>query len=419
MILRARNVVPVTRPVVCNGAVVVLEGRVRAVGPWREVAARWGGRVLDLGDSALLPGLVNAHCHLDYTHMAGQLLPRRSFTEWIHGITELKAGWGYSDFAKSWLAGARQLIATGTTTVGDIEAFPDLQPDLWFATPLRVHSFLEMTGVRSRREPAALLQEALERVDRLAPAAVRGRVGLSPHAPYSTPPSLIELTAEAVRRRGGQWMIHAAESAEELDMFLHRRGPLFDWLARNERDMGDCGGVTPVGQLARLGVLDARCVVVHANYLAPADVALLARNQVTVVHCPRSHAFFGHAPFPLAALRRRRVNIALGTDSLATVVKRRGEPVQLDLFAEMAAFAEAHPGVAPDRILRMATQSGAIALGRAGVIGEISTGAMADLIALEGVPDGRKLMEAVVHHRGAVAASMVEGVWVSGCSRER
>ena len=104
------------------------------------------------GEVVLLPGLVNAHCHLDYTDMAGELPPPRTFTDWIPLITAAKTAWGYSDYARSWLRGAHMLLRNGTTTVADIEAMPDLLPELWDATPLRVFSFLEMTGIRARRE---------------------------------------------------------------------------------------------------------------------------------------------------------------------------------------------------------------------------------------------------------------------------
>jgi len=115
----------------------------------------------------LLPGLVDAHCQLDYTDLAGQIAPPRSFTDWLKCLVELKRGWGYSDFAQSWLNGARMLVRTGTTTVGDIEAVPDLLPELWEATPLSIFSFLEMTGIHARRRPADVLHEAVQIIESL------------------------------------------------------------------------------------------------------------------------------------------------------------------------------------------------------------------------------------------------------------
>src|SRR5262245_12818152 len=143
--LRARAVLPVFRPPIADGAVVIAGQHIVAVGRWRELSSQFGGPVTDLGDAVMLPGLVNAHCHLDYTQMAGLFPPRKSFCDWIKLITTEKAQWTYSDFAQSWLEGAKMLLRSGTTTVGDIEAAPELLPEVWDATPLRVISFLEMT----------------------------------------------------------------------------------------------------------------------------------------------------------------------------------------------------------------------------------------------------------------------------------
>src|SRR5437016_4911138 len=186
LLLRARAVVPVGEAPISDGAVLISRNRIAAVGRWRELANGLRGKTLDLGDAVLLPGLVNAHCHLDYTNMAGQLLPPKIFTDWLKLITSTKAGWSYSDYAQSWRHGAQMLVRTGTTTVADIEAVPELLPEVWLATPLRVFSFLELTGVKSRREPEVILGAAVRKIESLPVS--RGGVGVSPHAPYSTMP---------------------------------------------------------------------------------------------------------------------------------------------------------------------------------------------------------------------------------------
>ena len=164
MIFRARTILPVSQPLIENGAVVISGNRIRAVGSWPDLRPRANGKISDLGEVILLPGLINAHCHLDYTNMAGMLPPPKTFTDWIPLIIAAKAAWDYSDYAQSWLNGARMLTRTGTTTVGDIEILPDLLPEVWDATPLRVLSFIEMTGIRARREPRAVLREAVEKI---------------------------------------------------------------------------------------------------------------------------------------------------------------------------------------------------------------------------------------------------------------
>lgn len=366
--------------------------------------------MLDLGESLLMPGLVNAHCHLDYTDMAGLFPPPRSFCDWIKLITTEKSQWSYSDFAQSWLAGAQMLVRTGTTTVGDIEAIPQLLPDVWSATPLRVISFLEMTGIRSRRNPEAILAETVEKIDSLP----RGRcyAGLSPHAPYSTLPRLMKRSGAMARRRRWRVATHVAESAVEFEMFKQARGEMFEWLQRSNRDMSDCGGFSPVQHLARTGVLGTNLVATHVNYLAPGDAQLLAGKKASVVHCPRSHDYFGHAEFQRTALAKAGVNLCLGTDSLATVRKFPRQHLELNMFHELRSFAAHNSGVAPERIIQMATINGAKALGLNGKVGELSKSSFADLIAVPFAGRTNESYEAVMQQSGDVTASMIDGEWV-------
>ena len=410
LVLRARVVFPIRRPPIENGAVVVFGNRIVAVGRWRSIRSQHSGAVLDLGESLLMPGLVNAHCHLDYTDMAGLFPPPRSFCDWIKLITTEKSLWSYSDFAQSWLAGAQMLIRTGTTTVGDIEAVPQLLPDVWGATPLRVVSFLEMTGIRSRKHPDAILAEAVEKIDSLP----RGRclAGLSPHAPYSTLALLIKGCGTVARRRRWRVATHVAESATECEMFQDARGEMFDWLQRSKRDMSDCGSVSPVQHLARAGLLGPSLLATHVNYLAEDDAELLACKKVSVAHCPRSHEYFGHQPFPYRTLARAGVNVCLGTDSLATVRKPPRRNVELSMFDEMRLFAARNADVSPERIVRMATVNGAQALGLRGKVGELVRNGFADLIALPFAGRTVECYEAVLQHTGNVAASIIDGEWV-------
>jgi cytosine/adenosine deaminase-related metal-dependent hydrolase len=408
MILRARTILPVSAPALENGAVVIAGNKICAVGAWADLRPPAHEKILDLGDVILLPGLVNAHCHLDYTDMAGQLPPPKTFTDWIASITAFKTGWGYSDYARSWLRGAHQLLRTGTTTVADIEVMPDLLPEVWDATPLRVFSFLEMTGLRSRRRPREILREAVRTIRSLTHS--RSRAALSPHAPYSTLPELLELSAKISRQRRWRVSVHVAESVQEFEMFMHARGVMHDWLARNERDNADCGRGSPVAHLARHGLLGENVLAIHANCLAHGDATLLAKNKTHVVHCPRSHDYFRHPPFERRRLASAGVNLCLGTDSLATVRKHGRQKPELDMFAEMRTLASHDAVVSPAEILRMATVAGARALGLAGKIGELSPNACADLIAVPAVKNADPI-EAVLAHAGPVCASMIDGRW--------
>ena len=414
MLLRARILLPISSPPIADGAVLISGNRVAALGRWRdltrEAAEPAAEPAADLGQVILMPGLVNAHCHLDYTDMAGQPAPKQ-FPDWIKGLLARKAAASYADYAQAWLRGAAMLLRTGVTTVGDIEAVPELLPDVWSSTPLRVASFLEMTCVRSRRDPAAVVREAAAKIAALRPE--RGFAGLSPHALYSTTPDLLRASAELAARHRWRVTMHVAESIDEYEMYAHCRGPMFDWL-KNQRDMSDCGHGTPVEQVRRCGLMGDRFLAIHANYLQPADIEALGQTQSSVVHCPRSHAYFRHQPFLYNELAAARVNVCLGTDSLASVSPTRPPGPELNLFTEMQTFAEANPGVTPAGILRLATINGARALGLQGSVGEVAQNSFADLIT---IPYSGKIGEAesaVVQHRGDVAHSMIEGKWMGG-----
>ncbi|MFM7818445.1 MAG: amidohydrolase family protein, partial [Verrucomicrobiota bacterium] len=263
MLIRSRIVLPMTAPPLEDGAVLVSRDRIRAVGRFSELRGLDPG-VVDLGDAVVLPGLINSHCHLDYTRLLGRLVSPRAFPDWIKSILAAKSEWQESDYAASWLDGARQLLESGTTSVVNIESVPAIVAECRRATPLRVFSHLEMTGVRSGSDPASILDRALAALRNLEPG--RGGLGLSPHAPYSTLPALIEGTALRARAAGIRTTTHVAESHAESEMFLYRRGPMFSWL-EPQRPMDDCGIGSPVQHLERLGLLGPDHIAVHANYL--------------------------------------------------------------------------------------------------------------------------------------------------------
>jgi aminodeoxyfutalosine deaminase len=409
IILRARFILPVSEPPIANGAIVISGERIAEIGPWRSVSKNFHGNVIDLGEMALLPGLINAHCHLDYTTMVGQFPVPGLFSDWLKLITTSKSQFSYSDYAESWLKGAKMLLRNGTTTVGDVESVPELLPEVVETTPLRVISFLEMTGIRSRRQPKSILQEAVKHVEELGTLGFFG--GLSPHAPYSTLPELLCLSAKLARKRKWLLSIHVAESNQEFEMFTQGEGQMFDWLRRSERDMSDCGLGSPVQHLERCSALGRNLLAIHVNYLAKGDAALLARRQVSVVHCPRSHSYFRHDPFPYETLLKAGVNICLGTDSLASVYQRRHQSLELNLFEEMRTFASNEPSVSPRRILEMVSRNPARGLGSKGKLGELSKSAYADIIGVPFTGKSSEIHEAILHHDRHVAMSMIKGQW--------
>lgn len=399
MILRARYVLPMATPPIENGAVLVRDGKVTAVGPVGSITGSAVSEpVHDLGDVVLAPGLINAHCHLEYTCLRGEVEWRGSFVEWLAQMIAAKKLHSARDYAEATARGAEQLLDFGTTTVVNIVAFPRALDELP-GLPLRTIWCLELIDLFQNKTPQEILAEAEGFLD--ARPHLAGQYGFSPHAPYSASVGLYMLTARAAAARGVILTTHLAETAEEDDMFRRGTGPMYDYFLRAGRDMSDCKRLGPVQLLAECGVLGPNCLAVHVNCLTPADAKTIARTGTHVVHCPKSHRYFARGVPMLSALWEHGVNVCLGTDSLAS-------NDSLNMFAEMHAFSLVYPRLPPKEILEMATRNPARALGLAGRIGEISPGAYADLIAVscENIPDP---YEAVVFAEQPVRWAMIGG----------
>jgi cytosine/adenosine deaminase-related metal-dependent hydrolase len=402
MLYLADMVLPMSTPPLPRGFVRVEESRIVAVGPATELLPQPGEEVVDLGAATLLPGLINAHCHLDYTGFRGALEARHGFTEWIRKINALRRSFTIDDYLVAIEEGFRLLAEGGVTTVANIESFPELLPRLG-PPPLRTWWFLELIDVRSRLDEEQVLLGALSFFEQHPDWL--GGFGLSPHAPYTASVDLYRLARMCGEKHGMLSTTHIAESVEEHEMFSHARGPLFDFLAGLGRDNSDCGQGSALSHLIEHGVIGRDCLIVHLNYLQDYDYELLAASGASVVHCPKCHTYFGHAPFPFHALRQRGVNICLGTDSLAS-------NNSLDMRSEMREARDLHRISARDA-LEMATLNGALALGQAGRLGEISPGAHADLVAFphESAPSSAALdpWERVVHSHAPPSLLLVNG----------
>ncbi len=410
MIFRARIVLPITAPPVEDGAVLISGDRIQWVGAWKDLAPHASVPVEDLGEVILLPGLVNAHCHLEYTHLAGVLTPPKSFPDWIKSILTAKSAWGFSDYALSWIDGARQLLQSGTTTVADIASIPELLDVVRPSTPLRVHSFLEMTGIRSRRPAEEIVSEAAHLLSELP--GNPETVGLSPHALYSTMPELLEVTARVAAEKRWKISMHVAESISEFEMFMYARGPMFDWLAP-QRARRDCGTGSPVRICERHGILSPSFIAAHVNYLWQDDAHRLASHGAHVAHCPQSHAYFRHHRFPRVELQAAGVNVCLGTDSLASTRISSAHRPRLSLFDEMTALSHSDSVITPREILELSTRNGARALGWAGLIGGLAVNSLADFITLPYLGPLSDAEARAASHTGNVQATWLGGdcVW--------
>ena len=402
MILRARAVIPISAAPIHDGAVVVSGSTITAVGPFAEIRAAHSGEVTDLGERILMPGLVNAHCHLDYTMMRRAIQPQRSFTEWIGRINALKRSLGPEDYRAAIVRGFAELQRWGTTSVANIESFPEMLTDMP-QSPLRTWWFLEMIDVRHQVPSEEVSSGMLAFFE--SHAAQRGGFGLSPHAPYTASGPLYETVTGTAEKLGMPVMTHVAESREEWEMFRHARGELYEFMLRLGRWMEDCQqGRTPLAHLFHHTGFGPRWILSHMNELDDSDLTLLASiprtDRPSIVHCPGSHRYFRHAPFRLAKLLELRMNVCLGTDSLASTHS-------LSMFDEMRILAAREQWLHPADVVAMATLNGARALSLNA--GKIEPGALADLIAIPHDATMRDIHAAVIANREPVAWMMIDG----------
>jgi len=422
MIVRARVVATMDGAPIENGAVAISADRIddsppgsspsRAarlcpsapagsivdVGKFPEVSARHSGQeIIDLGEQVLLPGLINAHCHLDYTCLRGKIPRQKSFTDWIRVINAEKSKLSPRDYIASINEGFTEAKQFGTTTIANLTAFPELIRQLPGPT-IRTWWFAELIDVRSPNRTNELVNSAIESLK------FAQNYGLAPHALFTASEKLYQRCEQT----GNDVLLttHLAESREEMEMFRDGSGPLYEFMENIGRDMGDCGHETPLGLF--VGAPDGRAlpkrwIIAHLNELTESDFELLekVKTKFHVVHSPRSHDYFGHSPFQSERLRRLGFNICLGTDSLAS-------NESLSLFAEMRAFQRSDPEISPEKIFEMVTVNPASALRQQNTLGRIRPGFRADLIAVP-CREGRDLFGEIAAFDGEVDWITVNG----------
>jgi aminodeoxyfutalosine deaminase len=361
--LTARWVFPVDRAPLERGIVVIAGDKIVAVEPHGRLTPD-----LDLGDAGVLPGLVNAHTHLDLSGMRGLAPPTPHFTDWLKQVIAYRRLRTPEQVQDDIRTGLAECLRFGTTLLGDISGDGGSWDALTDA-PLRAVVFREVLGLSKDRA-----EGAWERLDRWLASRTGTptcRPGASPHAPYSVRSSLFFAAAT----RGVPVAVHLAETAAEQELLLLRRGPFVPFL----RDLGvwDSEGLAPdADHVLRLLNGLSPTLIVHGNFLSPA--AAMPANA-SIVYCPRTHAAFSHPPHPFRDFLARGVRVAVGTDSLAS------NP-DLDVLAEIRFLHRLYPDVAGAVLLRMATLSGAEALGWADETGSLAPGKSADLVVVP-LPD--------------------------------
>jgi cytosine/adenosine deaminase-related metal-dependent hydrolase len=379
-------ILPIAEPPIRDGWIVTDRGRIVAYGPYGAVTRRAPSHAeaseVDLGLVAVLPGLVNAHTHLELSYLRDEVPPASAFVTWIRGV--MAARRQRPPNAPQILEAMDRAIAEagafGTALVGDISntlvSFAALA-----RSPLAAVVFFEVLGFNIT-DADALVEHACQEIEALG-ATDRVRTSLAAHAPYSVAPLVFRSIRKAVDRDPfAPYSVHLSESVEEVDFIRDGGGPWRQLLEEvgTWNAAWTAPGVSPVQFLDDSGFLGSRVLAVHGVQMTSADLSRLTSRGATLVTCPRSNGHTGAGAPPIDDFYASGVRIAVGTDSLASAP-------DLSIFAELATLRALAPGVAASRLLASATIEGARALGFDADYGTIEPGKSARLVAVD-IPAG-------------------------------
>ena len=357
-LFRADRLLTTPDELLVGGGLLIDDGRIvevlhdaRSVAEQRRVP---GVVFRDLGDCLLAPGLVNAHAHLELDML--EIDAGADFMDWIRAVLAQRSSQRPGEIANNLERRARELLASGTTTVGQLDADP-ASCAIVRGVGLRARSYREvLDGYDAERTPAALelLREPFSADD-----------GLAPHGPHTVSQALLSAIGGLQRAHGLPVTMHWAESREESEWLQAGSGAFARLLTRRP-----AGGA--IDALEAAGLLNSQTSLVHGNHPQAGEPERVADAGCVVIHCPGTHAYFGREPFELERYMRLGVPIALGTDSIAS-------NACLDMRHEMALLRAACPSLAAREVWRMATEHAARALQLP--VGRLQPGSMADFCA--------------------------------------
>lgn len=391
-----------------GGAIVVRDGIIIDVGTLAELRNRHAAPVYDHPGSAILPGFINAHTHLELTHFPSWRLrhhveyhPRR-FVDWIIQLIKVRRGMTADDMKASAREGVRMCLESGTTAVGDIVTTKGLA-DMYRSSHLSGRLFLELLGHDQPRFRAAL-KEAVDEAQAAAPGMFAG--GLSPHSCYTIGEGNLPLIREAAQALALPLAIHCSESSSETDFIFDSSGPLAEvfypyvgW----EHYLAPPRRCSSTELLNRAGLLKPSTLLIHCVHVTRADIEIIKQRGVSVALCPRSNERLDVGRAPVALLRKFGIPLSLGTDSLAS-------NDSLSLWDELRFALDCFAGeLSPADLFWMVTSGGAAALGFATSHGSLEVGKRADFQVVGHIGDGeRNLLERVM------LQGVVEDAYVAG-----
>jgi cytosine/adenosine deaminase-related metal-dependent hydrolase len=381
-IYTARWVLPIVSPAIEDGAVAIDDSKIVAAGPRPEVVSRFpGSRVSDFGQAAILPGLVNAHSHLELTVMRGLLEnEEHDFAAWLRKLTTARMAMTGEDLLVSATCGAIEAARAGVTCFGDSSSSTIHAMKALREVGLRGIVYQESFGPDPRlaSENVAKLHEQIAELHPLEDELVRA--GVSPHAPYTVSAAQLELTARLAIDEKLPLMMHAAESQAEKSFMRDGLGRFAEGLKARGIEWR-APGVSTMEYLARHGILETKPLLAHCINVDDSDLELVKQSGAGIAHCPRSNAKLGHGRAPFANFLSHGINVGLGSDSVASnnTCDILEEARFATLLGRLPFSGGLLPAVTAEQALFAATLGGARSLGLENQIGALAEGMQADI----------------------------------------
>lgn len=373
-VLRSKYLLTEPHNVIENGAVLIDEGKIRFAGNFESIHNPESYPIMDLGDSALVPGFVNAHTHLELTHLRHRIEYNGDFTDWIRQVINAKKNWTEQEYASSVRDGITNSLEAGTTTVADITRTGLALGEL---TKSKIRKILFYELIDFNPDSAADTIEGFRKLISDVQCDDLLSLGIYPHAPYTVSAELYRESKKISEELGIRIATHIAETADEVEFLTGGTGRFASLL----NDFGMLGdwkypGLRPVNYLKNIGFLESGCILVHGNYLTEKEMDHIEKTKSHVIFCPRSHKYFRHTDHSFRKISDRGINVALGTDSLAS-------NDSLSMLDEMKYVSDNHKEMKPHDIFYMGTIAGAAALGMKDRIGKLEPGFEADIAVIE------------------------------------
>jgi cytosine/adenosine deaminase-related metal-dependent hydrolase len=388
-IICAKYILPITSDPILDGAIAIEDGKIVAIGTKSEIVSRYPNATIeDHGDAVVMPGLVNAHAHLELTAMRGMLDEHdHDFPNWLLGVAKARVErFSEEELTSFAVSGAMEGARAGVTTFGDIGWMGRLGVEALKTVGLRGIVFQETPFSPDDRHAGEHFSVLRSNIDELSKSATsKVRIGISPHTPYTVSGALFKRIAEYSKSEGHPVSIHLAESAEEHRMMMTGESFFKPFLDR-EGLVWNAPGISATAFLRETGILKARPLFAHCVHLSDDDVAMLSDSGSRIAHCPKSNAKFGHGIAPIEKYLEAGIDIGLGSDSVASnnSIDLLEESRFALLFSRTLRDSSAarefqREFLSPKKALEMATLGGASALGMESEIGSLEPGKFADL----------------------------------------